>query len=184
MPTSTNGLKKEVGLPSTGLEISATQVYLFTTKKIEPLLVSPLPKISLRSPSSLFLLTSIVLLLGERSRGLSMNPRQFCRWSIFQRAIIGSLPFWSFPLSQASSQAGDKLPYPSLPLTSSPQVTEWTPGSLCRRFNEMSGVGKLDFPLRHLLCSVTHVRAWEKSYWSLMILGDLTLLTQLCHFLC
>ncbi|GBM34518.1 hypothetical protein AVEN_43177-1 [Araneus ventricosus] len=67
----------------------------------------PLPKIS-RSPSSLFLLIPIVLLLGERSTGLSMNPRQFCRWSLFQRANIGSLPFWSFPLSQAASQAGDK----------------------------------------------------------------------------
>ncbi|GBO34021.1 hypothetical protein AVEN_79621-1 [Araneus ventricosus] len=61
-----------------------------------------------RSPSSLFLLTPIVLLLGERSTGLSTNPRQFCRWSLFQQAIIGSLPFWSFPLSQAASQAGDK----------------------------------------------------------------------------
>ncbi|GBM44832.1 hypothetical protein AVEN_139658-1 [Araneus ventricosus] len=61
-----------------------------------------------RSPSSLFLLTPIVLLLGERSKGLSTNPRQFCRWSLFQRAIIGSLPFWFFPLSQAASQAGDK----------------------------------------------------------------------------
>ncbi|GBL76075.1 hypothetical protein AVEN_234379-1 [Araneus ventricosus] len=61
-----------------------------------------------RSPSLLFLLTPIALLLGERSTGLSTNPRQFCRWSLFQRAIIGSLPFWSFPLSQAASQAGDK----------------------------------------------------------------------------
>ncbi|GBN40703.1 hypothetical protein AVEN_182434-1 [Araneus ventricosus] len=61
-----------------------------------------------RSPSSLFLLTPIVHLLGERSTGLSANPRQFCRWSLFQRAIIGSVPFWSFPLSQAASQAGDK----------------------------------------------------------------------------
>ncbi|GBM14076.1 hypothetical protein AVEN_209964-1 [Araneus ventricosus] len=61
-----------------------------------------------RSPSSLFLLTPIVLLLGELSRGLSTNPRQFCSWSLFQRAITGSLPFWSFPLSQTSSQAGDK----------------------------------------------------------------------------
>ncbi|GBN45060.1 hypothetical protein AVEN_136062-1 [Araneus ventricosus] len=60
------------------------------------------------SPSSLFLLIPIVLLLRERSKGLSTNPRQFCRWSLFQRAIIFSLPFWSFPLSQAASQAGDK----------------------------------------------------------------------------
>ncbi|GBN25017.1 hypothetical protein AVEN_109455-1 [Araneus ventricosus] len=86
---------------------------------------------------------------GGAVKSLSTNPRQFCRWSLFQRAIIGSLPFWSFPLSQAASQAGDKCPNPSLPLTSSPSVTGWTPGSLCRRFNE-------DSPLRHLLCSVTH----------------------------
>ncbi|GBM33515.1 hypothetical protein AVEN_273011-1 [Araneus ventricosus] len=52
---------------------------------------------SLPSPSSLFLLTPIVLLLRERSTGLSVNPRQFCRWSRPQRAIIGSLPFWAFP---------------------------------------------------------------------------------------
>ncbi|GBO32591.1 hypothetical protein AVEN_168981-1 [Araneus ventricosus] len=52
-------------------------------------------------------------------------------------------------LSQAVSQAGDKLPFSSLPLKSSPLAPDWTPGSLCRRFNE-------DFPLRHLLCPVTH----------------------------
>ncbi|GBO32595.1 hypothetical protein AVEN_141647-1 [Araneus ventricosus] len=45
---------------------------------------------------------------GEAVIILSTNHRQFCRWSLFQRAIIGSLPFWSFPLSQAASQAGDK----------------------------------------------------------------------------
>ncbi|GBL87239.1 hypothetical protein AVEN_270515-1 [Araneus ventricosus] len=56
-----------------------------------------------RSPSSLFLLTPIVLLPGERSTGLSTNPRQFCRWSPPQRAIIGSLPFRPFLLSQAVS---------------------------------------------------------------------------------
>ncbi|GBN04911.1 hypothetical protein AVEN_221380-1 [Araneus ventricosus] len=51
-----------------------------------------------------------------------------------------------FLLSQAVSQAGDKLPFQSLPLKSSPLAPDWTPGSLRRRFNE----------LRHLLCSVTH----------------------------
>ncbi|GBO25039.1 hypothetical protein AVEN_156664-1 [Araneus ventricosus] len=50
-----------------------------------------------RSPSSLFLLTPIVLLLGNGPESLSTNPRQFCRWSPPQRAIIGSLPFWAFP---------------------------------------------------------------------------------------
>ncbi|GBN73903.1 hypothetical protein AVEN_114828-1 [Araneus ventricosus] len=77
-------------------------------RKSSPCLTLSSSKNLSRSPSSLFLLIPIVLLLGERSTGLSTNPRQFCRWSLFQRAIIGSLPFWSFPLSQASSQAGDK----------------------------------------------------------------------------
>ncbi|GBO33503.1 hypothetical protein AVEN_19284-1 [Araneus ventricosus] len=51
--------------------------------------------LSLHPRSSL--LTPIVILLGERSTGLSTNPRQFCRWSPPQRAIIGSLLFWTFP---------------------------------------------------------------------------------------
>ncbi|GBM02049.1 hypothetical protein AVEN_209743-1 [Araneus ventricosus] len=54
--------------------------------------------------------------------------------------------FGPFLLSQAVSQARDKLPFQSLPLQSRPLAPDWTPGSLCRRFNE----------LRHLLCSVTH----------------------------
>ncbi|GBO24593.1 hypothetical protein AVEN_60795-1 [Araneus ventricosus] len=57
----------------------------------------PLPKNLSRSPSSLSLLILIVLLLGERSTGLSTNPRQFCKWSPPQRAIIGSLSFWTCP---------------------------------------------------------------------------------------
>ncbi|GBM63649.1 hypothetical protein AVEN_10127-1 [Araneus ventricosus] len=41
-------------------------------------------------------------------------------------------------------------------------TNEWSVGdrldscSLCRRFNEMFVVDRLDFPPRHLLCSVTH----------------------------
>ncbi|GBM25070.1 hypothetical protein AVEN_96653-1 [Araneus ventricosus] len=80
---------------------------------------------------------------------------------------ISAIHYWYLLLlllSQAGSHAGDKGPYQSLPLTSSPPVTGWTPCSLCRRFNE-------DFRLRHLLCSVAHDLG--KSYWSLMILGDL-----------
>ncbi|GBM15563.1 hypothetical protein AVEN_172723-1 [Araneus ventricosus] len=57
--------------------------------------------------------------------------------------------FGPFLLSQAVSQAGDKLPFQSLPLKSSPLTPDWNPSSLCRHFNE-------DFPLRHLLCPVTH----------------------------
>ncbi|GBN79954.1 hypothetical protein AVEN_21839-1 [Araneus ventricosus] len=51
---------------------------------------------------SLFL-TLISLPLGERSKSLSTNPRQFCRWSLFQRAIIGSLPFGPFPVASGFS---------------------------------------------------------------------------------
>ncbi|GBN38055.1 hypothetical protein AVEN_196046-1 [Araneus ventricosus] len=60
--------------------------------------------------------------------------------------LLAPYLFGPFLLSQAVSQAGDKLHFQSLPLKSSPLAPDWTPGSLCRRFNE----------LRHLLCSVTH----------------------------
>ncbi|GBM48272.1 hypothetical protein AVEN_98022-1 [Araneus ventricosus] len=63
--------------------------------------------------------------------------------------LLAPYLFGPFLLSQAVSQAGDKLPFSSLPLKSSPLAPDWTPGSLCRRFNE-------DFPLRHLLCPMTH----------------------------
>ncbi|GBO33716.1 hypothetical protein AVEN_180070-1 [Araneus ventricosus] len=54
------------------------------------------------SPSSLFLLTPIVLLLGNGPESLSTNPRQFCRRSPPQRAIIGSLTFWACPFVASS----------------------------------------------------------------------------------
>ncbi|GBM94287.1 hypothetical protein AVEN_154620-1 [Araneus ventricosus] len=60
--------------------------------------------------------------------------------------LLAPYLFGPFLLSQAASQDGDKLLFQSLPLKSSPLKPDWTPGSLCRRFNE----------LRHLLCSVTH----------------------------
>ncbi|GBN15924.1 hypothetical protein AVEN_56361-1 [Araneus ventricosus] len=63
--------------------------------------------------------------------------------------LLAPYLFGPFLLSQAVSQVGDKLPFSSLPLKSSPLAPDWTLGSLCRRFNE-------DFPLRHLLCPVTH----------------------------
>ncbi|GBL57914.1 hypothetical protein AVEN_260253-1 [Araneus ventricosus] len=52
-------------------------------------------------------------------------------------------------LSQAVSQAGDILPFSSRPLKSRPLAPDWTPGSVSRRVNE-------GFPLRHLLCPLTH----------------------------
>ncbi|GBN96558.1 hypothetical protein AVEN_76601-1 [Araneus ventricosus] len=121
-------------------------------RKSSPCSVSVLFRRSLpqKSPSSLSLLTPIVFLLWERSTGLSTNPRQFCRWSPPQRAIIGSLPFLGpVLLSQTVSPAGYNLPFSSRPLKRNPLAPDWTPGSLCRRVNE-------DFPLRHMLCPVTH----------------------------
>ncbi|GBM92039.1 hypothetical protein AVEN_5500-1 [Araneus ventricosus] len=49
---------------------------------------------------ALFFLTLIFSPLWERSKSLSTNPRQFYRWSLFQRAIIGSLPFGPFACRQ------------------------------------------------------------------------------------
>ncbi|GBM62062.1 hypothetical protein AVEN_144281-1 [Araneus ventricosus] len=129
-----------------------------------------------KSPRSLpshFLFNSLVLLLGERSRKVSpTNHRQFCRWSPPLRAIIGSLPFFGpVLLSQAVSLAGDNLPFSSRPLKSRPLAPDSTPGSLCRRVNE-------DFPLRHLLCPVTHgVGKKTTANYLGGILGDLTV----CH---
>ncbi|GBN10200.1 hypothetical protein AVEN_200661-1 [Araneus ventricosus] len=97
-----------------------------------------------------------------------MNPRQFCRWSLFQRAIIGSLPLGPFPCRKRvlRLELTDPINHFHIchsgyfvgVLTSGPLLTGWTLGSLCRRFNEMSVVDRLDFPPRHLLCSVTHGR--------------------------
>ncbi|GBN04817.1 hypothetical protein AVEN_14038-1 [Araneus ventricosus] len=72
-------------------------------------------------------------------------------------------------LSQAVSPAGDNLPFSSRPLKSRPLAPDWTPGSLCRRVKE-------DFPLRHLLCPVTHGVGKKLP---LMIWGDLTANTTL-----
>ncbi|GBM60404.1 Cytochrome P450 4V2 [Araneus ventricosus] len=36
-------------------------------------------------------------------KSLSTNHRQFCRWSLFQRTIIGSLPFDTFPVASGFS---------------------------------------------------------------------------------
>ncbi|GBO04482.1 hypothetical protein AVEN_249622-1 [Araneus ventricosus] len=68
-----------------------------STKKIEPSLVSvlfrgSLPKISPFSSLALSF-NSHRPPTGGRSIGISTNPRQFCRWSPPQRAIIGSSPF-------------------------------------------------------------------------------------------
>ncbi|GBM47639.1 hypothetical protein AVEN_120081-1 [Araneus ventricosus] len=63
----------------------------------------------LSSSKILSLILSLISFpLGKQSKSLSTNPRQFCRWSLFQRAIIGSLPFGPFSLSPAGSQAGVK----------------------------------------------------------------------------
>ncbi|GBM20776.1 hypothetical protein AVEN_111013-1 [Araneus ventricosus] len=112
-------------------------------------------------------LTLIFLPLGERSENLSTNSRQFCRWSVFQRPIIGSLPLGPFPCRKWVLWPINHFHichsgYFVGVLTSGPLLTGWTLGSLCRRFNEMSVVDRLDSPPRHLLCSVTH--GMGKSY--------------------
>ncbi|GBN83536.1 hypothetical protein AVEN_117427-1 [Araneus ventricosus] len=62
----------------------------------------PLPKISLLHPrSSLF--NPHLLPTWGAVKNLSTKPRQFCRWSLFQRAIIGSLPFGTFPVESGFS---------------------------------------------------------------------------------
>ncbi|GBM85894.1 hypothetical protein AVEN_144321-1 [Araneus ventricosus] len=101
---------------------------------------------SLRSPSSLFLLTPIVLLLGSGQQASPRIPVNSVGGVHLSEPLLAPYLFGPFLLSQAFSQAGDKLPFQSLTLKSSPLAPDWTPVSLCRRFNE----------LRHLLCSVTH----------------------------
>ncbi|GBN14313.1 hypothetical protein AVEN_228375-1 [Araneus ventricosus] len=56
---------------------------------------------SLHPRSSLF--NPPLLPTGRGVKSLSMNHRQFCRWSRFHRAIIGSLPFNSFPVASGFS---------------------------------------------------------------------------------
>ncbi|GBO26668.1 hypothetical protein AVEN_36576-1 [Araneus ventricosus] len=56
----------------------------FSSSKISPLH----PRSSLFNPH--------LLPTGGAVKSLSTNPRQFCRWSLFQWAIIGSLPFRYF----------------------------------------------------------------------------------------
>ncbi|GBN82110.1 hypothetical protein AVEN_507-1 [Araneus ventricosus] len=56
---------------------------------------------SLHPRSSLF--NPPLLPTGGEVKSLSTNHRQFCRWSLFQRAIIGSLPFDTFPIASGFS---------------------------------------------------------------------------------
>ncbi|GBM60423.1 hypothetical protein AVEN_206660-1 [Araneus ventricosus] len=57
--------------------------------------------LSLHPRSSLF--NHPLLLTGGAVKSLSTNHRQFCRWSLFQRAIIGFLPFDTFPVASGFS---------------------------------------------------------------------------------
>ncbi|GBM72299.1 hypothetical protein AVEN_81894-1 [Araneus ventricosus] len=57
--------------------------------------------LSLHPRSSLF--NPHLLPTGGAVKSLSTNPRQSCRWSLFQRAIIGSLPFGPCPVSSGFS---------------------------------------------------------------------------------
>ncbi|GBM05176.1 hypothetical protein AVEN_197731-1 [Araneus ventricosus] len=91
-------LRVASGLPSTGLEVSVTQVYLVTTKKIEPSLVSflfrrTLPKNSQFSSLAL-LFNSLALLLGggpEKSlQQITVNSVA----GVHLSEPIGSLPYF------------------------------------------------------------------------------------------
>ncbi|GBN54321.1 hypothetical protein AVEN_63396-1 [Araneus ventricosus] len=56
---------------------------------------------SIHPSSSLF--NPHLLPTGGAAKSLSTNPHPFCRWSLFQRAIIGSLPFGTFPVASGFS---------------------------------------------------------------------------------
>ncbi|GBN30089.1 hypothetical protein AVEN_132068-1 [Araneus ventricosus] len=49
------------------------------------------------------LLNPHLLSTGGAVKSLSTNPRQSCRWSLFQRAIIGSFPFGPSPVASGFS---------------------------------------------------------------------------------
>ncbi|GBN86631.1 hypothetical protein AVEN_131863-1 [Araneus ventricosus] len=116
--------------------------------KIESLLVSVLFRKSLHPRSSLF--NPHLLLTGGAVKKASPRiPVNSVGEVHLSESLLAPYLFVPFLLSPAVSQAGDKLSFQSLPLKSSPLSPDWIPGSLCRRFNE-------DFPLRHLLCPVTH----------------------------
>ncbi|GBM18597.1 hypothetical protein AVEN_110269-1 [Araneus ventricosus] len=96
-PTSTSSLNEKCrSSVDRTRDFSPQSLVVITQEKraLDPLLSSS--KFS-------FFLTLISLPLGERSKSLSTNPRQFCRWSLFQRAIIGSLPLSPFLVASGFS---------------------------------------------------------------------------------
>ncbi|GBN90137.1 hypothetical protein AVEN_58023-1 [Araneus ventricosus] len=77
------------------LEISATQVYLFTTKKVKPLLVSVLFQNSPLSILALLFLTLIFSPLGERSNASSRIHINLVGGVYFSKSHYWFLTFWS-----------------------------------------------------------------------------------------
>ncbi|GBM76754.1 hypothetical protein AVEN_86327-1 [Araneus ventricosus] len=104
-PTSTCGLNEKCrSSVDWTRDFSPQSLVVITKRKTRPCSFFVLVQNSLsRSILALLFLTLIFSPLAERSKSLSTNPRQFCRWSLFQRAIIGSLPFGPFPVASGFS---------------------------------------------------------------------------------
>ncbi|GBM66713.1 hypothetical protein AVEN_275755-1 [Araneus ventricosus] len=93
-PTSTSGLNEKCRS-----SVDSTQDFSPQSLVVITQLKRALARFLSSSKILSFFLTLISLPLGERSKSHSTNSRQFCRWSLFQRAIIGSLPLSPFPVA-------------------------------------------------------------------------------------
>ncbi|GBM92550.1 hypothetical protein AVEN_272843-1 [Araneus ventricosus] len=104
-PTSTSGLNEKCRSSVDRTREFSPQSLVVITKERRALarFLSSSKILSPRSILTLLFLTLIFSPPGERSKSLSTNPCQFCRWSLFQRAIIGSLPFGPSPVASGFS---------------------------------------------------------------------------------
>ncbi|GBM57886.1 hypothetical protein AVEN_49077-1 [Araneus ventricosus] len=92
--------------PSTDLRSQRHKFIFSPLKKIEPLLVSPLPKNLL--PFSILALSSLnpIVLPTAGAVNRHLHESSSVLWSSFQRAIIGSLPFFFGPFPQSCVASG------------------------------------------------------------------------------
>ncbi|GBM80757.1 hypothetical protein AVEN_10623-1 [Araneus ventricosus] len=98
-----------------------SQVFLFTTKKIEPLFVSILfRKISPLHPRSSLFNPHLLPTGGAVKKASPRIPVNSVGGVHLSEPLLDPYLSGPFLLSQAVSQAGDKLPFQSLPLKSSP----------------------------------------------------------------
>ncbi|GBN25289.1 hypothetical protein AVEN_248369-1 [Araneus ventricosus] len=102
-PTSTSGLnEKNRSSVDRTREFSPQSLVVITIdKRALARFLSSSKNLSLHPRSSLF--KPHLLLTGGAIKSRSTNPRQSCRWSLFQRAIIGSLPFGPSPAASGFS---------------------------------------------------------------------------------